>query len=125
MLCDPMVLRQKINLFFKLVYVNKFNLENCTNAKLSLNSFSLLRLISSEKSKYVVKNISYNNLVVLDWMNMIVVKLGLHKERHKNVSSVTFDLSCIALCCICFNSSQFSLFSKSSRKKKVGNSSDI
>jgi hypothetical protein len=37
----------------------------------------------SEKSKYVVKNISYNNLVVLNWMNMIVVKLGLHKERHK------------------------------------------
>ena len=29
------------------------------------------------------KKISYNNLVVLDWMNMIVVKLGLHKERHK------------------------------------------
>ena len=28
------------------------------------------------------KNISYNNLVVLDWMIMIVVKLGLHKERH-------------------------------------------
>jgi uncharacterized Fe-S center protein len=83
MLCDPMILRQKIILFFKLVYVNKFNLENCTNVKLNLNSFSLLRLISSEKSKYVVKNISYNNLVVLDWMNMIVVKLGLHKERHK------------------------------------------
>ena len=31
----------------------------------------------------LLKNISYNNLVVLDWMNMIVVKLGLHKERHK------------------------------------------
>ena len=29
------------------------------------------------------KNISYNNLVVLDWMNMIVVKLGLHKETQK------------------------------------------
>ena len=29
------------------------------------------------------KNISYNNLVVLDWKNMIVVKLGLHKERQK------------------------------------------
>jgi uncharacterized Fe-S center protein len=83
MFCDPMIMRQKIILFFKLVYVNKFNLENCTNVKLNLNSFSLLRLISSEKSKYVVKNISYNNLVVLDWMNMIVVKLGLHKERHK------------------------------------------
>jgi hypothetical protein len=41
--------------FFKLVYVNKFNLENCTNVKLNLNSFSLLRLIISEKSKYVVK----------------------------------------------------------------------
>ena len=83
MFCDPMILQQKIILFFKLVYVNKFNLENCTNVKLNLNSFSLLRLISSEKSKYVVKNISYNNLVVLDWMYMIVVKLGLHKERHK------------------------------------------
>ena len=83
MFCDPMILRQKIILFFKLVYVNKFNLENCTNVKINLNSFSLSRLISSEKSKYVVKNISYNNLVVLDWMNMIVVKLGLHMERHK------------------------------------------
>ena len=83
MFCDPMILRQKIIQFFKLVYMNKFNLENCTNVKLNLNSFSLLRLISSEKSKYVVKNISYNNLVVLDWMNMIVVKLGLHKKRHK------------------------------------------
>ena len=49
------VLQQKIILFFKLVYMNKFNLENCTNVKLNLNSFSLLRLISSEKSKYVVK----------------------------------------------------------------------
>ena len=29
------------------------------------------------------KNISYNNLVVLDCKNIIVVKLGLHKERHK------------------------------------------
>ena len=37
------------------MYVNKFNLENCTNVKLNLNSFSLLRLISTEKSKYVVK----------------------------------------------------------------------
>ena len=86
MFCDPMILRQKIILFFKLVYVNKFNLENCTNVKLNLNSFSLLRLISSGKSKYVVKKTlpgSYNNLVVLDWMNMIVVILGLHKERHK------------------------------------------
>jgi hypothetical protein len=46
MFCDPMILRQKIILFFKLVYMNKFNL---------INSFSLLRLISSEKSKYVVK----------------------------------------------------------------------
>ena len=55
MLCDPMILRQKIILFFKLVCVNKFNLENCTNVKLNFNSFSLLRLISSEKSKYVVK----------------------------------------------------------------------
>jgi hypothetical protein len=57
MFCDPMILRQKIILFFKLVYVNKFNLENCTYmyVKLNLNSFSLLRLISSEKSKYVVK----------------------------------------------------------------------
>jgi hypothetical protein len=45
----------KIILFFKLVYMNKFNLENCTNVKSNLNSFSLLRLISSEKSKYVVK----------------------------------------------------------------------
>ena len=63
--------------------MNKFNLENCTNVKLNLTSFSLLRLISSEKSKCCKKNISYNNLVVLDWMNMIVVKLGLHKERHK------------------------------------------
>jgi hypothetical protein len=88
MLCDPMILRQKIILFFKLVYTNKFNLENCTNVKLNLNSFSLLRLISSEKSKYVVKNISYNNLVVLDWMNMIVVKLGLHKERTQKMSGV-------------------------------------
>ena len=85
MFCDPMIMRQKIILFFffKFVYVNTFNLENCTNVKLNLNSFSLLRLISSEKSKYVVKNISYNNLVVLDWINMIVVKLGLHKGRHK------------------------------------------
>ena len=55
MFCDPMIMRQKIILFFKLVYVNKFNLENCTNVKLNLNSFPLLRLISSEKSKYVVK----------------------------------------------------------------------
>ena len=55
MFCDPMILRQKNILFFKLVYVNKFNLKNCTNVKLNLNSFSLLRLISSEKSKYVVK----------------------------------------------------------------------
>jgi uncharacterized Fe-S center protein len=55
MLCDPMILRQKIILLFKLVYANKFNLENWTNVKLNLNSFSLLRLISSEKSKYVVK----------------------------------------------------------------------
>ena len=55
MLCDPMILRQKIILFFELVYVNKFNLENCTNVKLNLNNFSLLSLISSEKSKYVVK----------------------------------------------------------------------
>ena len=55
MLCDPMILQQKVILFFKLVYANKFNLENCTNVKLNLNSFSLLRLISSEKSKYVVK----------------------------------------------------------------------
>ena len=55
MFCDPMILRQKIILFFKLVYMNKFNLENCTIVKLNLNSFSLLRLISSEKSKYVVK----------------------------------------------------------------------
>ena len=55
MLCDPMILRQKIIIFFKLVYANKFNLENCTNVKLNLNSFPLLRLISSEKSKYVVK----------------------------------------------------------------------
>ena len=70
------------------MYTNKFNLENCTNVKLNLNSFSLLRLISSEKSKYVVKNISYNNLVVLDWMNMIVVKLGLHKERTQKMSGV-------------------------------------
>ena len=55
MFCDPMILQQKIILFFKLVYVNKFNLENCTNVKLNLNSFSLSRLISSEKSIYVVK----------------------------------------------------------------------
>ena len=55
MFCDPMIMRQKNILFFRLVYVNKFNLENCTNVKLNLNSFSLLRLISSEKSKYVVK----------------------------------------------------------------------
>ena len=55
MFCDPMILRQKIILFLKLVYVNKFNLENCTNVKLNLNSFSLLRLNSSEKSNYVVK----------------------------------------------------------------------
>ena len=55
MFCDPMILQQKNILFFKLVYVNKVNLENCTNVKLNLNSFSLLRLISSEKSKYVVK----------------------------------------------------------------------
>ena len=55
MFCDPMIMRQKIVLFFKLVYVNKFNLENCTNVKLNLNNFSLLRLISSEKSNYVVK----------------------------------------------------------------------
>ena len=55
MLCDPRILRQKIILFFKLVYANKFNLENCTKVELNLNSFSLLRLISSEKSKYVVK----------------------------------------------------------------------
>ena len=55
MFCDPMILQQKIILFFKLVYMNKFNLDNCTNVKLNLNSFSLLRLISSEKSKYVVK----------------------------------------------------------------------
>ena len=55
MFCDPMIMPQKIILFFKLVYVNKFNLENCINVKLNLNSFSLLRLISSEKSKYVVK----------------------------------------------------------------------
>ena len=83
MFCDPMIWQQFFFYFFKLVYVNKINLENCTNVKINLNSFSLLRLISSEKSKYVVKNISYNNLVVLDWMNIIVVKLGLHKERHK------------------------------------------
>jgi hypothetical protein len=37
MFCDPMIMRQKIILFFKLVYVNKFNLENCTNVKLNLN----------------------------------------------------------------------------------------
>ena len=55
MFCDPMIMRQKNYIFFKLVYVNKFNLENCTNVKLNLNTFSLLRLISSEKSKYVVK----------------------------------------------------------------------
>ena len=55
MFCDPMILQQKIILFFKFVYMNKVNLENCTNVKLNLNSFSLLRLISSEKSKYVVK----------------------------------------------------------------------
>ena len=55
MFCDPMIMGQKIILFLKLVYVNKFNLENCTNFKSNLNSFSLLRLISSEKSKYVVK----------------------------------------------------------------------
>ena len=55
MFCDPMIMRQKFILFSKLVYVNKLNLENCTNDKLNLNSFSLLRLISSEKSKYVVK----------------------------------------------------------------------
>ena len=55
MFCDPMIMRQKIILFFKFVYVNKFNLENCTNVTLNLNNFSLLRLISSEKSKYVVK----------------------------------------------------------------------
>jgi hypothetical protein len=36
-----MILQQKIILFFKLVYMNKFNLENCTNIKLNLNSFSL------------------------------------------------------------------------------------
>jgi hypothetical protein len=45
-----MILQQQIILFFKLVYVNKFNLENCSKIKLNLNSFSLLRLISSEKS---------------------------------------------------------------------------
>ena len=57
MFFDPMIMRQQIIIFFKLVYmyVNKFNLENCTNVKLNLNSFSLSRLISSEKSKYVVK----------------------------------------------------------------------
>ena len=55
MFCDPMIMGQKIILFLKLVYVNKFNLKNCTNVKSNLNSFSLLRLISSEKSKYVVK----------------------------------------------------------------------
>ena len=55
MFCDTMIMGQKIILFLKLVYVNKFNLENCTNVKLNLNSYSLLRLISSEKSKYVVK----------------------------------------------------------------------
>ena len=55
MLCDPMIMGQKIILFLKLVYANKFNLENCTNVKSNLNSFSLLREISSEKSKYVVK----------------------------------------------------------------------
>ena len=55
MFCDPMILRQQIILFFKLVYMNKFNLENCTNVKLNLNSFTLLRLFSSEKSKYAVK----------------------------------------------------------------------
>lgn len=33
--------------------MNKFNLENCRNVKLDLNSFSLLRLINSESSKYV------------------------------------------------------------------------
>jgi hypothetical protein len=97
--------------------VNKFNLENCTNVKLNLNSFSSLRLISSKFvtlkrhtpdkfdlflednfltgraiSMTLCMKISvtivlvlrcYNNLVVLDWMNMIAVKLGLHKERHK------------------------------------------
>jgi hypothetical protein len=36
----------------------------------------------------LLKNISYNNLVVLDWMNMIVVKLGLRRDT-KNVRSVT------------------------------------
>jgi hypothetical protein len=55
MFCDPMIMELKIILFLKLVYVNKFNLENCTNVKSNLNSVSLLRLISSEKSKYVVK----------------------------------------------------------------------
>ena len=55
MFCDPMIMGQKIILFLKLVYVNTFNLENCTNVKSNLNNFSLLRLISSEKSKYVVK----------------------------------------------------------------------
>jgi hypothetical protein len=78
-----MIIRQKIILFFKLVYLNKFNLENCTNVKLNLNSFSLLRLISSEKSKYVVKSISYNNLVIrLDEYDSC--KIGLaYKERQK------------------------------------------
>ena len=52
MFCDLMILQQKIILFFKLVYMNKFNLENCTNVKLNLNSFSLLRLITVD-SRYL------------------------------------------------------------------------
>ena len=39
-------------LFLDLDFVNKFNLENYRNVKLNLHSFSLLRLTSSEKSKY-------------------------------------------------------------------------
>ena len=37
MFCDPMFMRQNIIIFFKLVYMymNKFNLENCTNVKLN------------------------------------------------------------------------------------------
>ena len=45
--------------------MNKFNLENCGNVKLNLNSFSLLRLISSEKSKYLAEEYK------LQWFNCI------------------------------------------------------
>jgi hypothetical protein len=81
MFCDPMILQQKIILFFKLVYVNKFNLDNLkfvtlkrhtpdkfdqflednflTGRAISMTLYMKITvtivLVLREKSKYVVK----------------------------------------------------------------------